>query len=195
MTRERDESCLWIPRSVRKVEVFAWKPKAWMEEKEGHPPSPPVRNCGGEGTGSFLSCPPASRGIQTCMQYTFGGPHSLPLSEKREGNVQWEEENHLVTQPGFKNSVLSCTFSVHTAAVSIVSVKVHSSSVTMTASWTASSTSLTWVLLFTTASWACQTLHKGFSGKACHRIQKSGKQEGQKSSLKDHHQITPLETS
>lgn len=40
------------------------------------------------------------------MQYALGGPHSLPLTEKREGNEHWEEENRFFTQPGVKNSAL-----------------------------------------------------------------------------------------
>ena len=196
MTRERHESYLWIPGSGRDVEAFAWKPTAWVETAEGHPHAPPVRNRGGKGTTpSSLGCPPASRGIQTCRQYVLGGPYSLPLTEKREDSVQWEEEKLLSHNLGLKIQSWGCTCSVYTAAVSRAHAMVRSPSVTMTASWTASSTLLTWVPSSTTASWACKTLHKGCSGSACHWIQKSGKQKGQKSGLKGHHQTTPLETS
>lgn len=74
MTRERGESCIGIPGSVRDAEIFAWKPTAQVEAAADHPRAPPVRDRGGEGTTrSSLGCPPASRGTQARRPYALGG--------------------------------------------------------------------------------------------------------------------------
>lgn len=145
------DSYLQIPGSGRHVEALAWNPTAWVKAAADHPRAPPMRNCGGKGSAqSLLGCPPASKGIQTCMLHALRGPYYLPLA-KKEDSLQWEEENHLLHNLKLKFQSWGCTFSLYTAAVSRTHTTVCSPSPMMTASWTSSSTPLTWVLSSTTA--------------------------------------------